>query len=61
MEISDHRNRIGQINKIGNMVKHNPFPTSSLKENGADITDKLPVTKQEKQRAARLLPLSLLV
>ena len=52
---------MGQMNKNDNMIKYEPFSPSSLKENGADIIDPLHVTKQEKQRAARLIPLSLLL
>ena len=50
-----------QMNKNDNMVKHESLSHSSEKEIGAPITGELHVTRQEKQRAARLLPLSLLL
>lgn len=49
-------------NKPDNMIKRQPFyPPSDEKENG-DVDDdvKQHVIREEKQRAARLLPLSLL-
>ena len=62
LRMSEHRNQVFRLIKIGNMViKQEPFSQPNEKENGASIiTDQSHVIRKENQRPARLLPLQLI-
>jgi len=64
-DMAKHRNQIGRMkenNKLFNgIMLGESFSLLDEKENGADDTTNQHVIRQEKQRAARLIPKSLLV